>query len=131
MNVYRTGPAPVAFDYQTNLIECLTGPGNPGRLGPVSRFQLLLASLVERLHDGVYVLPRTVGGTTTAGDYARDVAACIEGLKKAAGELPVRDDTDPQCLLEELERVKREQVEVIREAEELRHRVRNRLIGDK
>ena len=100
--VYRTGPVPLAADYTKTLLQALTvdeeADGEVLAIGSVSKVQLLLTTLVERVHDAVYVLPRhardKMNGETVSGpppdaeEYARDVALALKALKKCAQDLP-------------------------------------------
>lgn len=89
-SVLRTGPYPEAADYSKTLLDCLRL--DEFKIGSVSRVQLLLACLVERLHDAIYVLPRhardPVGAAPEADEYAKDLFAAISSLKIFAQKLP-------------------------------------------
>jgi len=114
--VHRTGPFPVAADYSKPLLQALVAEdettGAPAmQMGNLSRLQLLLTTLVERVHDAIYVLPRHARDTalgmssdTPSGggappdpdEYARDVVMAIEGMKKFAKLLPDDSMTDSE-----------------------------------
>jgi hypothetical protein len=89
--IHRTGPHPIAFDYSKTLLQALAEDGALP-IGSVSRVQLLLTCLVERVHDAIYVLPRNANGSEVdPEEYARDVATALKTLKSAVHDLP--DDT--------------------------------------
>jgi hypothetical protein len=103
-NVHRTGPLPLAADYSKPLLQALVIDGDDGvspgiPIGTVSRVQLLLTTLVERVHDAIYVLPRhardsAMGTNLTDGpgpnpdEYAHDIVLALKGLERFALDLP-------------------------------------------
>jgi hypothetical protein len=99
-SVHRTGPLPAASDYSKTLLHALVDQDSEITLpmGSVSRMQLLLTSLVERVHDAIYVLPRHARdlalGTPCAGpgpnstEYAVDAANVLKTLKTVSESLP-------------------------------------------
>lgn len=98
--VHRTGPHPEASDYSKTLLQALVDDvGGSMKVGSVTRVQLLLTCLVERLHDAIYVLPRHARNPDASQaspdpeEYAKDVAGTLRALKKYALELP--NDTVP------------------------------------
>jgi hypothetical protein len=105
-SVHRTGPLPAASDYSKTLLHALVdeNTGTILPMGSVSRMQLLLMSLVERVHDAIYVLPRHARdaalGTAPAGpgpssaEYATDVANVLKQLKVICHALPDDNLTD-------------------------------------
>jgi hypothetical protein len=97
--IHRTGPLPLAGDYSKTLLNALVD--DDLQIGPVSRVQLLLATMVERVHDAIYVLPRHARDKVTGAEgqssssvdpdpeeYARDVFTAIKGLEKYCEFLP-------------------------------------------
>jgi hypothetical protein len=136
--VYRTGPAPVASDYSKTLIQALAeeDPDTRLHLGPVSRIQLLLTCLVERLHDAIYVLPRQAREEQASAtpvdpdEYARDVAMALKGLHSHMASLP-----DDQAEIEQeleawnlrLQELRVENAQLLEEAKSVREQVYNRL----
>ena len=93
--VHRTGPHPEASDYSKTLLQALVDDaGGAMKVGSVTRVQLLLTCLVERLHDAIYVLPRHARNHDASQpapdpeEYAKDVAGTLKALKKYALELP-------------------------------------------
>ena len=109
--IHRTGPLPLASDYSKTLLQALTD--DELCIGPVSRVQLLLTTMVERVHDAIYVLPRHArdqanGNESSAGtvppdpeEYARDIYTAIKGLEKYTQSLP---DDQVDCNLDDLNR---------------------------
>jgi hypothetical protein len=104
--VHRTGPVPVALDYSKPLIQALAADGDDRLpIGPVSRAQLLLSCMVERLHDAIYVMPRQARDPQSTPvdpeEYAKDVGLALKALQRFANELP-DDSHDPTTEIEEL-----------------------------
>jgi hypothetical protein len=86
--IHRTGPHPIAFDYSKTLLQALAEQDGM-QIGSVSRVQLLLSCLVERVHDAIYVLPRNPSGVEVdPEEYARDVALALKALQSAVWNLP-------------------------------------------
>ena len=128
--VHRTGPLPAAADYSKTLLHALVDDETQKILpiGSVSRIQLLLMSLVERVHDAIYVLPRHARdaslGTALPGpapdalEYAKDVSLVLKALKKFAADLP--DDTLTEELFQEKLTKLNEELALVR-SESLHH----------
>ena len=126
--VHRTGPLPAAADYSKTLLHALVDDETQKNLpiGSVSRIQLLLMSLVERVHDAIYVLPRHARdvslGTTLPGpapdpmEYARDVASALKALKESASNLPNDEELTETFFQEKLNELNQELVQVRNES---------------
>jgi hypothetical protein len=135
--VYRIGPHPEASDYSKTLLQALA-ENDDMRLGSVSRVQLLITCLVERLHDAIYVLPRHArNGETTSlpapdpEEYAKDIATSLKALKKYAMELP-DDQKETEQNVEEsnqkLVQLRRENREMLKEAKSVQKQINDRLL---
>lgn len=103
--IHRTGPVPAASDYSTTLLQALTS--DELQIGSVSRVQLLLSTLVERVHDAIYVLPRhardpSSGVQPDPDEYARDVAMALKGIEKYCQGLPDDENRNIEQAIEEL-----------------------------
>lgn len=129
--IHRTGPVPIAMDYSQTLIQALVKDGEDRlAVGPVSRVQLLLTCLFERLHDAIYVLPRAARDPDAPPvepvEYARDIAVVLKALKKFSIELP--DDTSEiEGRLEELNQrlvsLRSENAQLLREAKQVQEQI--------
>jgi hypothetical protein len=131
--VHRTGPAPIAQDYSKTIIQALTDDGL--EIGPVSRVQLLLTCMFERLHDAIYVLPRQARDPGAApvnpDEYARDVAMALKALKKYVHALPDDSEQVESKLGELNERIralKAENLEVLQQAKSIHDEIYNFLV---
>ena len=138
--VFRTGPAPAALDYSKTLIQALAEENSESRLqlGPVSRIQLLLTCLIERLHDAIYVLPRQAREEQPSAipadpvEYATDVALALKGLIAHVDSLPDdAEDVRPalELLNERLRELRLENSELLKEAKSVREDVYNLLVN--
>jgi hypothetical protein len=135
--IYRTGPAPVALDYSKTLIQALAAEGDERLpIGPVSRIQLLLTCLVERLHDAIYVLPRQArdpgASPVNPDEYATDIAIALKSLVKYAESLP--DDTadvtiELESLNEKLLTLRADNATFLDEAKVVRDKVHSLLVN--
>ena len=128
--VHRTGPVHAAADYSKTLLQALCDDESEDLVGSVTRVQLLLTTVVERVHDAVYVLPRFArdkftgepvsGPPPDAEEYANDVAMAIKALKKYAQELPddfAEREIVGEARLRELKEENHRQLELAREYE--------------
>ena len=143
--VHRTGPLPAASDYSKTLLHALVAEDTDSTLpmGTVSKMQLLLMSLVERVHDAIYVLPRhardTALGSAPVGpppdpmEYAKDVSQALKQLRDLAVKLPDDSLTEEIFLQrlaqlnEELREVKSEAKQQLEKAKEVRGLIQERL----
>lgn len=128
--MFRTGPVPPAGDFSKTLLKSVTDGSLDPYIGSVSKTQLLLCSLIERLHDAVYVVPRfardTALGVEQQGappnpeEYARDIVEALRALKEVVKHLP--DDLAPQedmaLLNTELEKLREENIADLARARE-------------
>ena len=114
----QTGPYPLAADFSKRHLDCLLS--EEFQIGTVSRMQLLLASLVERLHDAIYVVPRYARSADTSAmpppnpdEYAKDMMDTLVALKRFAHNLPPSTETPTfgEDTLEELLEENRKQME--------------------
>ena len=140
-SVHRTGPHREAFDYSKTLVKALVEEDNLP-IGAVSRVQLLLTCLVERLHDAIYVLPRhartndAMEGNHIAPDpeeYAKDVAATLKALKKYAQQLPddllpVIDQAEADSINKKLLELRNENRNMLNQAKSVQDKLYLRLI---
>ena len=143
--VHRTGPLPAAADYSKTLLHSLVAEDTDSTLpmGTVSKMQLLLMSLVERVHDAIYVLPRhardTALGSAPVGpppdpmEYAKDVSQALKQLRDLAVKLP-DDSLTEEIFLQrlaqlngELREVKSEAKQQLEKAKEVRGLIQERL----
>jgi hypothetical protein len=129
--VHRTGPMPIAMDYSQTLIQALVNDGEDRLpVGPVSRVQLLVTCLFERLHDAIYVLPRAArdpdAPPVDPAEYARDIALLLKALKKFSAELP-DDSTKIEGQLEELNAqlrsIRTENAQMLQEAKRVQEKI--------
>ena len=135
--VHRTGPVPIALDYSKTVIQALAADGDERLpLGPVSRAQLLLTCVVERLHDAIYVLPRQARDPEATPvdpeEYAKDIATALKALERFTNELPndMEDMTSElESLNERLKELRSENLAVLSEAKQVRERI-YQLIGN-
>ena len=139
--VFRTGPAAAALDYSKTLIQALANEEDSATrlpLGPVSRIQLLLTCLIERLHDAIYVLPRqaheenATANSVDPDEYARDVALALKGLSSHVNSLP--DDTldvseELESLNARLRELRVENTQLLNEAKSVREQVYSHLVN--
>jgi hypothetical protein len=99
------------------------------KLSELSKIQQLTASLTERIHDVVYVIPRIPEDTADGGgagqinleEYALDIVYYLKRLKENIDKLPDMEiEADVAASLEELrleeEKIDRELNEAILEA---------------
>ena len=101
--------------------------GSEPKVAAVTRIQLLATSLVERVHDAVYVIPRHVAQAESSlnlDEYAIDIAYAVTELLKESDNLPPRRTHEE--VISALKRLKEQDAELtdqirvkLGEAEEL------------
>ena len=109
--------------------------GSEPQLGAVTRIQLLATSLVERVHDAVYVIPRHVNQADSGlnlDEYAIDIAYAATELLKEADNLPRRTTNEEviqrlQMLGEQDKELTQQIRDKLAEAEELSALVHHRV----
>jgi hypothetical protein len=145
VGVHRTGPLPAAADYSKTLLHALVenDAEKDLQIGSVSQTQLLLMTLVERVHDAIYVLPRHARdaslGTALPGpapdplEYAKDVASLVKALEVSSQSLPsdeLSEDAFQEKLLAlnmELNQVRGESRLQLDRAKNAKNQIQNKL----
>jgi hypothetical protein len=100
----------MADEFSKPLTVSLADGSLDTSIGSISRSQLLLTSLIERLHDAIYVIPRYVregdSGVERTGpppdpqEYTRDIVSTLRALQETCMDLP--DDQEEYDDLTEL-----------------------------